>query len=209
MTTDEMAELFLLHLYNLSEAAPHPNFLFSVNDFAPAFGVSKMEDLEKALNYLGDKGLVIMAGFDSFGGISAGITMEGSILVEKGGQTGIIPKYRMNPGNFISSTTAPILTNTVPKKIPTQSYPFPKRSIDALILDMEDILQSDMSLAESTKTDAIADLAALKAQITRTKINFDVVKALVDILTGFVSIHPLMKALSLVLSAQFEYSENQ
>ncbi len=33
MTTEEVAELFLTHLYDLAEAAPHPNFLFTVNDF--------------------------------------------------------------------------------------------------------------------------------------------------------------------------------
>jgi hypothetical protein len=32
MTTEELAELFLAHLYDLAEEAPHPNFLFSVND---------------------------------------------------------------------------------------------------------------------------------------------------------------------------------
>ncbi len=33
MTPEEVAELFLTHLYDLAEAAPHPNFLFTVNDF--------------------------------------------------------------------------------------------------------------------------------------------------------------------------------
>lgn len=57
MTTEELAELFLTHLYDLAEAAPHPNFMFSVNDFAPSYGVTEVEDLQKALNILSDKGI--------------------------------------------------------------------------------------------------------------------------------------------------------
>ncbi len=97
MTTEELAELFLAHLYELAEEAPHPNFLFSVNDFEPKLGITDREELQKALNYLGDRGLVILASLDPFGGISAGITIEGSIFVEKGGETGIIGQYRKSP----------------------------------------------------------------------------------------------------------------
>ncbi len=47
MTTEELAELFLGHLYELAEEAPHPNFLFSVNDFAPKVGLTDREELKK------------------------------------------------------------------------------------------------------------------------------------------------------------------
>src|SRR4030042_4433635 len=97
MRTEELAELFLAHLYQLAEDAPHPNFLFSVNDFAPKLGITDREELQKALDYLGDRGLIILASFDRFGGISAGMTIEGSIFVEKGGETGMIEKNRQSP----------------------------------------------------------------------------------------------------------------
>ncbi len=108
MTTEELAELFLAHLYELAEEAPHPNFLFSVNDFAPKLGITDRGELQKALNYLGDRGLVILAGLDPFGGISAGITMEGSSFVEKGGETGVIKDHLKRPqpsraGEILSS----------------------------------------------------------------------------------------------------------
>ena len=86
MTTEELAELFLAHLYELADEAPHPNFLFSVNDFVPKLGITDREEVQKAINYLGDRGFIILASFDMFGGISAGITIEGSIFVEKGGR---------------------------------------------------------------------------------------------------------------------------
>src|SRR4030043_1532266 len=105
MTTEELAELFLAHLYNLAEEAPHPNFLFSVNDFAPKLGITDREGLQKAINYLGDRGLIILASFDMFGGISAGITIEGSIFVEQGGETGVIQQYRKTPQPPASNET--------------------------------------------------------------------------------------------------------
>ena len=103
MTTDELAELFLAHLYDLAEAAPHPNFLFSVNDFAPMLGITDREELQKAINSLGDRGFIILASLDMFGGISAGITMEGSVFVEKGGETGIIKQYRKDPQSLVKT----------------------------------------------------------------------------------------------------------
>src|SRR4030043_901515 len=107
MTTEELAELFLAHLYELAEASPHPNFLFSVNDFTPKLGITDREELQKAINYLGDRGFIIVASFDMFGGISAGITIEGSILVEKGGETGIIKQYQKVPQTFMTPPPEP------------------------------------------------------------------------------------------------------
>ncbi len=97
MTTDELAELFLASLYDMAEAAPHPYFLFTMNEFAPRMGISDMAELRKAISLLEDKGLVYLASTDAWGGISAGITMEGSVFVEKGGETGIIERFRTRP----------------------------------------------------------------------------------------------------------------
>ena len=100
MTTEELGELFLVHLYDLAEAAPHPNFLFMVNDFASTMGISDREGLQKALDFLGDRGLIISAALDMWGGISAAITMEGSVFVEEGGETGIIAALPSGPSGI-------------------------------------------------------------------------------------------------------------
>lgn len=84
MTTQELAELILVRLYDLAEAAPHPNFLFTVNDFAASMGITDKRELQAALDLLGDRGFVIAASLDMLGGISAGITTDGSIFVEEG-----------------------------------------------------------------------------------------------------------------------------
>jgi hypothetical protein len=214
MTTEELAELFLTHLYDLAEAAPHPNFMFSVNDFAPSYGVTEADDLQKALNILSDKGLVILAGFDVFGGISAGITIEGSVFVENGGETGIIPRYRINPDEFVTQTptpmcieTAPMIKETTKASLAATQNPgtLPRRTIDAIFLDMEDILHSDKSVANSIAADALADLTALKAQLFRTKINSEVIKALTSNLSSIPSIRYLADALSLILENNLRF----
>src|SRR4030042_6166916 len=107
MTAEEIAELFLARLYELADEAPHPNFLFSVSDFVPTLGIADREEVQKAINYLGDRGFIILASFDMLGGISAGITIWGGIFVEKGGETGMIKQYRKNPQTLVRIPLAP------------------------------------------------------------------------------------------------------
>lgn len=100
MTTQELAELFLTALYDLAEAAPHPNFLFSMNDFAPAVGISDFNELVRAVGLLESRGLIYLSSFDAMGGVSALISPDGQQFVEQGGETGIIAEYRKDPRSF-------------------------------------------------------------------------------------------------------------
>lgn len=104
MTTQELAELFLAALYDLAEAAPHPNFLFSMNDFAPAVGISDFNELIRAVELLESRGFIYLSSFDAMGGVSALISPDGQQFVEQDGETGIIPKYRKNPRDFYTGT---------------------------------------------------------------------------------------------------------
>ena len=108
MTTEELAELFLVALYDLAEAAPHPYFLFSVNEFAPTMGVTDLRELSKAMVHLESRGLTFSASMDAIGGISAGITPDGTAYVENGGETGIIGRYRENPAAFRVEVERPL-----------------------------------------------------------------------------------------------------
>jgi hypothetical protein len=210
MNTEELAELFLTHLHDLAEAAPHPNFLFSVTDFAPRYGVSSGEDLQKAIYYLGDRGLIILAGLDMSGAISAGITMEGSVLVEDGGETGIIEQYRKNPQNFVadlpaappSETIAPTAVEAANEKRHAPFYS--GHAAEAIILDIENILEKDHSVADAAKNDLYSDLAALKIQVSRSVKNKAVIGALLGNLAAVQSIAPLVTALNCVVEAYFD-----
>jgi hypothetical protein len=213
MTTPELAELFLAHLYDLAEAAPHPNFLFSVNDFAPRYGVESREELEGAIHYLGDRGLIILASLDMFGAISAGITMDGSVFVEQGGKTGMIKKYRENPGSFVvtpSEAPTPAVAPAPPLAAAPPVYgerpkPFyPGRAIEAILLDIEEALGNDPEVTSEMKKDLLSDLATLRIQVARNVKNKAVIKALIGSLTGIPSIAPLVTGLNCIVEAYFE-----
>ena len=194
MTTEELAELFLAHLYEAAEQAPHPNFLFSVNDFAPKLGITDRAELQKAMNYLGDKGLIFLASLDMFGGISAGITIEGSIFVEKGGETGRIEQYRKTRGAFAgtSSESSP----------PAVDRPFfSPHAVEAILEDIREVLQRDDTLAAEAKKDLLSDLATLKIQMGRSVKNRHVINAMLGNLSSVPSIVPLVTGLNCILEA--------
>ena len=206
MTTEELAELFLAHVYDLAEAAPHPNFLFSVNDFVPRLGITDMEELQKAITLLGDRGFVILAGMDMFGGISAGITMEGSVFVEKGGETGVISKYRKDPQTFarklpesLSPAVVPETTETVREGKPAAL--FASRTVEAILADMKDILERDNTVAAEAKQDLLSDLATLKIQMGRTVKDRRIIDAVVGNLSAVPSIAPLAAAIRSILAS--------
>jgi hypothetical protein len=208
MTTEELAELFLAHLYELADEAPHPNFLFSVNDFAPKLGIADRKEVQKAIDYLGDRGLIILASFDMLGGINAGITMEGSIFVEKGGETGMIEQYRKTPKTLVrtpfESSPPPIdqgRTETVSEE--RQSSFLARRAVEAILEDIEDILERDETVAADAKKDLLSDLATLKIQMGRNVKSRQIIDILLGNLSGIPSIAPLVTGLSHIADTYF------
>jgi len=208
MSTEELAELFLTHLYDLAEASPHPNFLFSVNDFAPRFGITDRVQLQEALHILGDKGLVILAGFDPLGGISAGITIEGSVFVEKGGDTGIIATYRQDPDSFLTGPVEPSALpfeaeagEVLPVEVGSPNYA--GRAVEAILTDMEDMLARDSSVTQEVKRDLLSDLATLKIQMARNVKSKAVIGAILENLSGIPSVAPLLTALKCIIFAYY------
>jgi DNA-directed RNA polymerase subunit L len=215
MTTEELAELFLAHLYDLAEAAPHPNFLFTVNDFAVTVGVTDGKELQKALNLLGDRGFVIAASLDMFGSISAGITMDGSIFVEKGGETGIIARYRENPAAFMTGRlpaqaaepqAPPAIAERQAEARQAQGVQpafAASRAVEAIIADIEDILERDASVNDEVRQDALADLATLKIQLDRNVKNKEVIEAVLTDLRDIAPIAPFVTGLHAIVSVYF------
>ena len=208
MTTEELAELFLAHLYALADEAPHPNFLFPANDFAPKLGITDREEVQKAINYLGDRGFIILASFDMLGGISAGITIEGSIFVERGGETGIIEHYRKNPQTFVRTPSEPFppaidreRTETVKEE--KQSPFFGRRAVKAILEDIEDVLGRDDTVAAEAKKDLLSDIATLKIQMERNVKNRQIINVVLGNLSGIPSIAPLVTGLNCIVEAYF------
>ena len=209
MTTQELAELFLAHLYELAEEAPHPNFLFSVNDFAPKLGITNKGELQKAIDYLENKGFVILASFDMYGGISAGITAEGSIFVEGGGETGMIKKYRKPPKTSIRIPPEPSpppvdRERTGMENEEEQSSFFARCAVDAILEDIEDAIKRDDTAAGEARKDLLSDLATLKIQMERNVKNMQIINAVLSNLSGIPSIAPLVTGLTCIFEKYFK-----
>ena len=208
MTTEELAELFLAHLYELADEAPHPNFLFSVNDFVPKLGTTDREEVQKAINYLGDRGFIILASFNMLGGISAGITIEGSIFVEKGGETGMIKQYGKNPKTLVRTCSEPSFPHVHQEKTETvneerQSPFFALRGVEAILEDIKDILERDDTVAADAKRDLLSDLATLKIQIGRNMKSKQIIDVVLSNLSGIPSIAPLVTGLNQIVETYF------
>ena len=204
MTTDELAELFLASLYDMAEAAPHPYFLFTMNEFAPRMGISDMAELRKAISLLEDKGLVYLASTDAWGGISAGITMEGSVFVEKGGETGIIERFRTDPSSI--GIVPGQGTSPLPRRFSSRTdgaanasftasnfRPFKGGMLDAVLSEMATAVQNDSTMEPSARRDLLADIETLGIQLSKRTKNQAIIMAILDNLSGFSSLAPLAR----------------
>lgn len=103
MTNSELSELILIRLYELAERQGHGKHI-SLNTLAAELGV---EDKGKVLNVarlLESRGQI--RAVHTVAGSSAFITGEGAVLVESGGQTGVIDSYRSDPGRWLRSSMA-------------------------------------------------------------------------------------------------------
>jgi len=207
MTTEEIAELFLAHLYELADEAPHPNFLFSANDFIPKLGIIDREEVQKAINYLGDRGFVILASFDMLGGISAGITIEGSVFVEKGGETGMIKQYRKNPQTLVRTPLTPSSPPIDQEKTEAVNEErdaiFGRRAVEAILEDIEDMLDRDDTVTADAKKDFLSDLATIKIQMERNVRSRQIIDVVLGNLSSISSIAPLVNGLKHIIEIYF------
>jgi len=208
MTTEELAEFLLAHLYELAEEAPHPNFLFSVDDFLSKFGITSRDDLQKALNYLGDRGFVFLVSHNMGGGTSAGMTIEGNIFVEKGGETGMIEQYRKNAQTFPKTpfATSPSPSDQKRTEVAAeggQNFFFARRAVEALLEDIEDTLKKDDTVAGEAKRDLLSDVATLKIQMGRNVKSRQIIGVLLGNLSSVPSVAPLVTGLSHIVDGYF------
>jgi hypothetical protein len=206
MKTEELAELFLVALYDLAENAPHPYFLFSVNEFAPSMGITDGEQLFQALRLLESRDLIFSASMDALGGISAGITADGELFIEKGGETGIIARYRQDPNAFrAEAQTGPMLDrqpgSDMPVQPPPVTAPTPRadQGLDSLLSRIVAGLWRDTSIQEDVRQDLLRDVETLKLQLAKKSWNRAVIGAMLDALSQVPSIAPDVRQLTPVI----------
>ena len=217
MTTDELAELLLAYLYDKAEAEAHGFFFFSLSEFATAAGITDHAELLKVAQGLEDLGLVMLSQ-DMLGQISALINLEGSSYVEGGGKTGIIAKYRENPGALIKEDDTPAWLSasemefaefTPPSTAtgaPAEEHgpgaagqPSTDTGIRDLILQIIGIILDDTSIDDITRADLLRDAETLNMQLAKTTRNRVVIDSLIAELSSVPSIaYPVTQLMSYI-----------
>ena len=80
---------------------------------------------------------------------------------------------------------------------------FADRAVEAILEDMEDILERDNTVAAERKQDLLFDLATLRFQVKRNVKNKRIIDAVLDNLSGIPSIAPLVAGLNCIVEAYF------
>ena len=205
MTNTELAELLLVRLYELAEAEGHFKF-HGLNEIAAEFGISdksKVFNLGQALERRG----LIQASFVSGPAVHAAITGEGSLFVERGGDTGIIRDYREHPQNFsvsIDQSThfhgAVAGSNVaVHSSYATQRLE-PPPEIRSLLADLEATIRSSADIGERRREEALSDITILHSELAREKPRKPVVDTILSTLGDLSSITSLLMQLQPLLA---------
>lgn len=207
MTVSELAELFLMYLYDAAENEGHLK-MFSLNDFAKQLGVSDIGKIINAAKILERRGLIKNVSYQIGGNVDASVSGEGCLLVERGGQTGIITKYRNNPdaytvninqstvihGNVSSSNIAAHSSNVTQKVL--------SNDIQHIITQIINTLNKDASLSPADREDLLHDVETLKGQLSKNKKDRTLIERVLSNLSGVASIgsfvtnlYPIIKPL--------------
>jgi hypothetical protein len=78
-----------------------------------------------------------------------------------------------------------------------------RRAVEAILEDIEDILERDETVAADAKKDLLSDLATLKIQMGRNVKSRKIIDVLLGNLSGIPSIAPLVTGLSHIADTYF------
>lgn len=190
MTMTELSELLLVRLYDLANEK-NSSDLHDLNKLAEGFGESDRHKVEQAAHVLDNRGLISV----SFNMVTtnARITGEGSLFVEQGGQTNVIPRYRENPSSFTVVDNSTHFHGTVSGSNVAVGATNVSQSIDnsqtaTLLNEIHETLVNDQSLDDTAKADLLIDVETLRAELARSEPRPGVLKAISTTLGNVVSI---------------------
>lgn len=178
LTNSELAELILTELYDLAESSGYDTF-WNMRAIANKFGESDYQKIFNVIKVLDNAGYVMP--IYAFGGVlQAKITGTGSLLVENGGNSGIIKEYRRNPSIYINIenvTNSPIsvMSDNVRQKVSSLN----QDRLNSIISDMKKIIAEDAELTREQKIDRLSDIESLKLQMSKIKKNQNMINYLI------------------------------
>ena len=192
MTNTELAELLLTTVFDTAEKEGHhtPVPLVKV---AQQFGIKDAVKVYNLAKFLESRGLIDPL-YTNLGPL-ARITGEGAIFVERGGDTGIIPKYRKRPSSFVvnidNSTNiyGDVSSSNIAVSSPSASQSISIDSdVEGVINQIGQTLKSDSLLSQIQLTDALHDLETLKLQLMKSTKNKSVIESILANMASISSI---------------------
>jgi len=171
---DELAELLLTYLYDCAENAGHSYFFFTLNDFAARLGINEANIITESAMILESRGFVLLS-LDGSGGITALINDDGCVFVEKGGETGIIQKYRKDPASFLVSETEGVSELSLDYK-----RVYLANDVHALFVKVVEMLRSDASIERHRVEETLGDIEMINLQLARKQTDTALLDTLLD-----------------------------
>ncbi len=166
MTTSQLAELFLLRVYEVAEIEGHEERV-ELNEVAAEFGVTDVMKINNVGRLLHNRGLIKAIFSTGDGAVRTTITGEGALFVERGGDTGVIRSYREDPRQYLSIDQSThfhgaisggnIAIHSAETKQSTAPYP----QVETLLTELAAALQADLNISKERRQEYIADVAII------------------------------------------------
>ena len=186
----EFIDLLLARLHEL-ERDGRPGVLFDLNAVARELKVKVPPQwVFDAGKILESRGWAQVA-FTFGGGCQARLTGGGRLYVEEERGTGIIPRYREAPGQFVSvsgvggQVLVGSLTGSVSQAVAIEQERAPAFHV---LRQLKDVLRHDASLAESERKDLLVDVEMIEQQLRKREPNRAALFALLEPLSRITSI---------------------
>ena len=205
MTVSELADLVLLKMHEYAETHGHGKIMY-IEKLASQLGETDLKKVRNVAIALKKRGLIdaYIRYNQSLGFISG----EGSMLVERGGDTGVIAKYQQNPssvvlninnstniqGNVSHSNVAAHSSNV------TQSVEI-SPTVEEVLQAIVHQLEQDSSISQDRLADALQDIETIRLQLSKTRKNESLIHSVLGNLADISSIGSLVTQLAqLILS---------
>jgi hypothetical protein len=201
MEFSEATELLLAGIYDADKK--NPGAQVDAGVLAKTLDINDATVIKDAVWALDERGLA--AASFAAGSPQCSITAEGRALVETGGSTGIIAKFRGNPGQYIKFSSPP----TPPAAAAEMAAPPPpqkkltREELEEKLMAMRRALQRDVNLSEQEKMDAICDVDTLKAHFGRQKADKFIVEPLLARLGAIAALAAPVQQFTLLIQGSF------
>jgi hypothetical protein len=200
MTVSELAGPLLVKLYDYAEKHGYAKIV-PVEKLAVQLGETGLRKIRNAAIAFKNRGLIdARISFNQSLGFISG---EGAMLVERGGETGIITKYRENPASVIFniSSSANIHGNISHSNIAAHSIDSSQTldvpsDIQNLLEKIEQQLTIDKSSNQEQLIDAFQDIETLCLQLGKSIRDDSILRSLLSNLSNVSSIGSFITELS-------------